>query len=61
MNLNHKLYTYEGYHKILEKVRGILASKIDHDANDLHTRIVNGTHERCRADLETRDRARTSV
>lgn len=53
MNLNHKLYTYEGYHQILDRVRGILESKIDKDANDLHTRIVNGKIKRCLEELDT--------
>ena len=53
MNLNHKLYTYEGYHKILEKVRGIIESKIDQDANDLQTRIVNGKLKRSLEELDT--------
>ena len=53
MNLNHKLYTYEGYHQILERVRGILQSKIDKDANDLQTRIVNGKIKRCLEELDT--------
>ena len=53
MNLNHKLYTYERYHKILEKVRGIIESKIDQDANDLQTRIVNGKLKRCLEELDT--------
>ena len=53
MNLNHKLYTYEGYHQILDRVRGILESKIDKDANDLQTRIVNGKIKRCLEELDT--------
>jgi hypothetical protein len=38
---------------VLERVRGILQAKIDDDANDLQTRIVNGKIKRCLEELDT--------
>tara|TARA_Y100000114_G_scaffold49858_1_gene45526 strand:+ start:1443 stop:1658 length:216 start_codon:yes stop_codon:yes gene_type:complete len=53
MNLQHKYYTYEGYHQILERVRGILESKIDKEAVDLETKISNGKIKRCLEEIDS--------